>query len=127
VQRLRERGPLQARARHPPPVQLLIPERGRTQVVLVADVLWLEAADNYVVVHTAERAPLMRRTLAGLLADLGDAFMRTHRGAAVALAQVQQVQPRSKGDSQVVVRGGAAVPCSRQYRAALLARLAGSR
>ena len=126
VQRLRERGAARRLATHPPPAQLLIPDRGRTPVVTVADILWLEAADNYVVVHTPARAPLMRRTLAGLLADLGDAFVRTHRGAAVALAHVQQLQPLGKGDSLVVLRGGASVPCSRQYRAALRARLAGT-
>lgn len=129
VQRLRERargpGPSQREPTRPAPAQLLIPDRGRTHVVTVAEILWLEAADNYVVVHTADRAPLMRRTLAGLLADLGETFVRTHRGAAVALAQVLQVQPRGKGDCLVVLRGGAAVPCSRQYRAALRARLGG--
>ncbi len=123
VQRLRERGAPSRDASRPPPSQLLIADRGRTHVVTVADIVWLEAADNYVVVHTPERAPLMRRTLAGLLADLGPGFMRTHRSAAVALAQVQQLQARGKGDSVIVLRSGAAVPCSRQYRAALWARL----
>jgi two-component system, LytTR family, response regulator len=119
-QRSRERGVPPRETTRPPPAQLLIPDRGRTHVVRVADILWLEAADNYVVVHTPERAPLIRRTLAGLLADLGGGFMRTQRGAAVALAKVQQVQTRSKGDAVLVLRGGADVPCSRRYRAALL-------
>ncbi len=119
-QRSRERGVPPRETTRPPPAQLLIPDRDRIHVVRVADILWLEAADNYVVVHTPERAPLMRRTLAGLLADLGEGFMRTQRGAAVALAKVQQVQTRSKGDAVLVLRGGADVPCSRRYRAALL-------
>ena len=127
LQRLRERDTPSREVMRPPPTQLLIPDRGRTHVVTVADIVWLEAADNYVVVHTSERAPLMRRTLAGLLADLGPSFVRTHRGAAVALAQVQQLQARGKGDSAIVLRSGATVPCSRQYRAALLARLDGAR
>ncbi len=127
VQRLRERGTLLRSAARPAPAQLLIADRGRTHVVAVADIEWLEAADNYVVVHAAERAPLLRRTLAGLLADLGAGFVRTHRSAAVALAQVQQLQARSKGDSAILLRGGAVVPCSRQYRAALWARLDGAR
>jgi len=76
VQRLHAR----LAAPRPPlrPAQLLVPDRGRTQVVAVADLLWLEAADNYVVLHTAERAPLLRRTLSGLLDDLGEGFVRTH-------------------------------------------------
>lgn len=108
----------------PAPEQLLIAERGHVQVVKVAEITWLEAADNYVVLHTAGRAPLMRRTLAGLLADLGEGFVRTQRGAAVALAQVREVVPLGRGDAQVRLEGGATVPCSRQYRAALMDRLA---
>jgi len=120
IERLRLR---QGKAAAPVPRQLLIPDRGRTHVVALADILWLEAADNYVVVHTAERAPLMRRTLAGLLQDLGPGFARTHRGAAVALAQVQAVRTRDKGDATLLLRSGTEVPCSRQYRAELLQRL----
>lgn len=116
------RAPDQRRAQ-PPPAQLLIADLGRVHVVRVADIAWLEAADNYVVVHHAQGAPLMRRTLAGLLADLGPGFVRTHRGAAVALAQVAQLQRLSKGDAVVLLLGGAQVPCSRQYRAALMACL----
>ncbi|MBK6296361.1 MAG: response regulator transcription factor [Rhodoferax sp.] len=111
------------RAQQPPPSQLLISDLGRVHVVSVAEILWLEAADNYVVVHHAQGAPLMRRTLAGLLADLGPGFVRTHRSSAVALAQVVQLQRLAKGDATVLLRDGAQVACSRQYRAALLARL----
>jgi two-component system LytT family response regulator len=121
LQRLR--GRLGAPSARPAPSKLLIPDRGRTHVVPVAEILWLEAADNYVVVHTAQRAPLMRRTLAALLDDLGDGFVRTHRSAAVALAHVAAVTPLEKGDATIVVHGGASVPCSRQHRAAVVARL----
>jgi two-component system LytT family response regulator len=65
----------------------------------------------------------MRRTLSGLLADLGEGFARTHRSAAVALAHVVSLKPLEKGDASLVVRSGATVPCSRQYRVAVLARL----
>lgn len=109
----------------PAPAHLLIPDLGRTHVVPLAQILWLEAADNYVVVHTAERAPLMRRTLTALLADLGEGFVRTHRSAAVALAQVQAVHVGAKGDATVRLAGGGQAPCSRQHRAALMARLQG--
>jgi len=109
------------------PAKLLIPDRGRTHVVPVADILWLEAADNYVVVHTADRAPLMRRPLGALLADLGEAFIRCHRSAAVALAHVVAVEPLEKGDATIRMHGDSRVPCSRQYRGAVVARLRGVR
>lgn len=121
VQRLLNRDARQAA--RPAPSQLLIPDRGRTHVIAVAEIEWLEAADNYVIVHAGDCAPLMRRPLAALLADLGDAFVRTQRSAAVAIVHVQAVQSLPKGDATVLLRSGARVPCSRQHRARLVERL----
>lgn len=106
-----------------PPAQLLIADRGTTHVVRVADIEWLQSADNYVYVHIKGRSLLMRRTLEALLADLGPAFARTHRGAAVALARVQSLKPRGKSDATVVLSSGVEVPCSRQHRGALVRHL----
>jgi two-component system, LytTR family, response regulator len=117
--------PTQTPAR-PAPQHLLIPDRGRTHVIPVVDILWLEAADNYVIVYTANVAPLMRRTLAGLVEDLGVRFVRIHRRFAVALASIRSITPQGKGDSQVTLSNGKVLACSRQYRASLRERLAGT-
>jgi two-component system LytT family response regulator len=105
------------------PRRLLIPDRGRTHVVACDTIEWLEAADNYVVVHAQGRAPLLRRTLEALLVDLGEGFVRVHRSAAVALAHVTAVEVGDKGDAIVHLRGGAQVPCSRRWRGVLAQRL----
>lgn len=105
------------------PRQLLVTERGATHVVQVADIEWLETADNYVALHTAQGAPLLRQTLAGLLEQLGDGFVRCHRRAAVRPEAVLRIVPLDKGDCELVLRSGARVPCSRQYRAAVVAAL----
>jgi two-component system LytT family response regulator len=129
VQRLRERlqapaDPAQPQAMPALPVhQLLVSERGATRVVRVADVGWIESADNYVALHTPAGSPLLRQTLGGLADRLGPAFLRCHRRAAVQLAWIEKVVPLDKGDCELVLRGGARVPCSRQYRAAVLERL----
>jgi len=104
------------------PRQLLVTERGATRVVQVADIEWMETADNYVALHTAQGAPLLRQTLAGLLEQLGG-FVRCHRRAAVRPEAVLKIVPLDKGDCELVLRSGARVPCSRQYRAALVAAL----
>lgn len=103
--------------------QLLVTERGITHVVKVDDIAWLETADNYVILHTASAQPLLRQTLTGLLAQLGDAFVRCHRRAAVRPALVEHVVSLDKGDCELLLRGGARVPCSRQYRAGVMDRL----
>lgn len=130
VQRLRER--LQAPAPASPAAQalpalplqqLLVSERGGTRVVPVQEIGWIESADNYVVLHTPAGSPLLRQTLAGLAERLGPAFLRCHRRAAVQLAWIERVVPLDKGDCELVLRSGARVPCSRQYRAAVMERI----
>lgn len=113
----------QAPATSRPPASLLVPDRARMIVLPVADIAWLEAADNYVVVHAGGRGHLLRRTLSALVEELAPAFVRVHRSAAVAVSHVQEVRARPSGDATIVLRGGASVPCSRQYRAGLSSRL----
>ena len=103
--------------------QLLVSERGVTRVVRIADIQWIETADNYVVLHTAGGAPLLRQTLAGLVERLGAGFVRCHRRAAVAVDWIERIVALDKGDGELLLRGGARVPCSRQYRADVMARL----
>lgn len=125
VHRLHER--LQAPAPQALPAlplhQLLVSERGATRVVPVLEIGWIESADNYVMLHTPSGSPLLRQTLGGLAERLGPAFLRCHRRAAVQLACIERVVPLDKGDCELVLRGGARVPCSRQYRAAVMERL----
>ena len=125
IQRLRGTVRSAARPSVGMPAHLMVADRGKTHVVRCADIEWLEAADNYVNIHLPGRSLLIRRTLAALLNDLAPAFVRTHRGAAVALAAVLAVRPRAKGDATVVLRSGVEVPCSRQHREMLVQRLRG--
>jgi len=117
--------PAQALPRLPdrPLRQLLVTDRGATRVLRVADIGWIETADNYVALHTADGSLLLRQTLAGLLPRLGPGFVRCHRRAAVQLDWIDRILPRDKGDCELILRNGASVPCSRQYRETVLHRL----
>ena len=131
LRRVRDRMANSAPAAAPQPLpavtQLLVPERSGTRIVKVDQIQWIETADNYVVLHTADGEPLMRQTLAGLVEKLRPRFLRCHRRAAVQLEWIASVQPLDKGDSELILRSGARVPCSRQYRAELMDRLQGTR
>lgn len=126
LQRLRQaRAP--AAHRQPPPERLLLPDRNGMHVLPCSQISHLQAADNYVEVFATShpgRSWLLRRTLAALLADLGPAFVRVHRGHAVALAAVAELRPDSKGDTSVRLHSGVVLPCSRAHRAALIDALA---
>jgi len=122
IERLRHASP-PTRPRLAVPAQLIVADRGKNHLISCADIEWLEAADNYVHIHLPSHSFLMRRTLNALLGDLGPGFFRIHRGVAVALNAVQTVLRRAKGDATVMLRSGAQLPCSRQYREALMDRL----
>lgn len=107
----------------PRPAQLLVPERGGTTVLALREIGWIETADNYVILHTDRGQPLLRKTLAALLAELGPGFVRCHRRAAVQTARIARVLARPHGDCELLLDNGMRVPCSRQYRAAVMAAL----
>ncbi|MYM66830.1 response regulator [Pseudoduganella sp. FT55W] len=108
----------------PAVTQLLVPERSGTRIVKVDQIQWIETADNYVILHTADGEPLMRQTLAGLLEKLGPRFIRCHRRAAIQLSWISSIANLDKGDGEIILHNGARVPLSRQFRAEIETRLA---
>ena len=71
-------------------------------------------------VHTAQARYMLRRTLADLLAQLGEQrFVRIHKSAAVNIAEVKTLSPLFKGDHEVhaAQRCGAAPEPALQGRA----------
>jgi len=135
LQRVRERlaqrssvavplpGELACQPALPAITQLLVPERGATRVLRIEQIQWIETADNYVILHTAEGAPMLRQTLAGLLEKLGSRFVRCHRRAAIRLDAIASITHLDKGDGEIILLDGHRAPLSRQYRAELEARL----
>jgi two-component system LytT family response regulator len=106
------------------PERLLVGVARGTRVVLVKDIEWIEAADNYVTVHAAAGAGLLREPLRALEARLDPArFARVHRSAIVNLARVQQLRLLRGGDYALTMQSGAVVTLSRTYRDQLLQRL----
>lgn len=104
--------------------RLLVPEGERLQLIDSTSIDWLEADDNYVRVHTANRVYLLRRTLQDLLSQLGEQrFARIHKSAAVNISAISSFTPLFKGDYEVSLRNGRALRLSRRYKDALFARM----
>lgn len=112
------------RARAPACERLLVPDGERLQLINAASVEWLEADDNYVHVHTASHAYLLRRTLQDLLSQLGEQrFVRVHKSTAVNLGAIGSLTPLFKGDYEIHLHNGRILRLSRRYRDALFARM----
>lgn len=99
--------------------RLAIKGDGRVILVDVDEVDRLEAAGNYVEVHSGARHHLVRETMASLEARLDPArFVRVSRSSIVNAVRVRELQPMFNGDFVVVLRDGTKVAGSRRYRAA---------
>ncbi len=103
--------------------RLLVREGERVVFVRTDDIEWLEADGNNIRVHTADAAYALRATLSGTLEELDPSrFVRTHRSAAVNLDYVDELRTWVGADAVAVLKSGAQVKVSRQYREQLLDR-----
>jgi two-component system LytT family response regulator len=97
---------------------------GRIEQIRVEDILWIEAAGNYVELHLAGRTVLHRITLHRLEAQLDPAgFLRVHRGAIVRRDQIGALENAGDGVYRLRLRCGGTVAVSERYVGALRAAL----
>lgn len=93
---------------------------GRIEQILVADILWIESAGNYVELHLAGRTVLHRITLNRLETLLApDEFLRVHRGVIVRRGEIARLDTVGDGGYRLTLRCGAAVAVSERYLSAL--------
>ena len=104
----------------PPPERIEVRDGGKTMFIAPADILFLEAAGNYVEIHTATARHLIRGTLAAWEQKLsGLGFVRIHRSRLVNKAHVLALQPTGSGDFEVSITEGRTLQGSRRFRANL--------
>ena len=71
---------------------LLIQERGRSERVPLADVIYLKAEQKYITVRTSEKEHIFDGALSDLEHKYAHFFVRVHRNALVARARVRAVE-----------------------------------
>jgi len=80
----------------------------------VHDVFYLEAADDYVKIHTPEGYFLKNKTMNHFEQSLdGQQFVRSHRSYIVNVQQITRIDPYEKDNHVAILRSGAKVPVSR--------------
>jgi two-component system LytT family response regulator len=82
-----------------------------------SEIFWLEAASQYVRVHTETAHYVDAEPLTRYHAKLGsDAFVRVHRSAVVNADKVQRVLKKMNGLHELQLLNGASVPLSRSRK-----------
>lgn len=97
--------------------RLVVKARGRVYFLKVGDVDWIEAAANYVKLHTGMESHTVRETMSNLETRLDpNKFMRIHRSTIVNIDRIEELRQLFHGDYAVVLKGGKSLAVSRGYR-----------
>jgi len=97
--------------------RLSIKEEDGIVFVPVDQILWIEAANKYVVVHTIDHQHILRQTIQSLEDTLDPKqFVRIHRSILVRKAAVRGLHPLFHGDYLVKLSNGVELTLSRSFR-----------
>ena len=104
--------------------RLVVKSGGRVFFLRTEDIVWIEAAGNYVRLHLGEDSHLFRETMNGIEARLDPRrFVRIHRSRIVNSDRIKELQPWFNGEYVVVLHNGTRLTLSRGYREKLQERL----
>jgi two-component system LytT family response regulator len=104
--------------------RLAIKDENGIVFVPVEQILWIEAANKYVVIHTTSRNHIVRQTIKSLDDTLDpQEFLRIHRSILVRKAAVRGLHPLFHGDYIVKLTNGTELTLSRNFRGSFFHRM----
>lgn len=97
--------------------RLTIKDGSRIIRVLFNDIRWIDAAGDYMCVHTSSETHVLRSTMAALEKQLTDPrFQRVHRSTIVNVERVREMRPHINGEYFLTLDCGQELKLSRSYR-----------
>ncbi len=85
--------------------------------VRLDDISWIEAAGDYMCVHTLEGIHIIRKTLKQFEEELApNLFPRVNRSAMINLSKLKKLTPNSNGEYVAQLTSGESVKVSRKYK-----------
>ncbi len=94
--------------------RIVVKNGSKIKIIPVHDVLYLEAADDYVKIHTREGYFLKNKTMNHFEQVLDEQqFVRSHRSYIVNVQQITRIDPYEKDNHVAILRSGIKVPVSR--------------
>ena len=105
--------------KHPAAVldRLIVKSGGRVIFLRIEEIDWMEAAGNYVKLHTGNETHLVRETMNNLEQQLPpQKFIRVHRSTIVNIEKIKELQPYFNGEYKVILHNNAHVIMSRGFK-----------
>jgi len=112
-------------ARHPEEAnRVVVKEGSNIRIIPVSEILYLEAYDDYVKIHTAKEMFLKKKTMSYYEHSLDPLqFVRVHRSYLLQLSQITRIEPLEKDTHVALLKTGARIPLSKTGYAKLKAAL----
>ncbi|WP_306522693.1 LytTR family DNA-binding domain-containing protein [Rheinheimera sp.] len=108
--------------------QKLVIQDGRSPIQLIPyqDIIWIDAAGDYMCVHTQSETYVMRARLKSLINErLPDVFVQIHKSTVVNLTYIEQLLPLGNTEYKAILHNKKMLKVSRTYARALKLRLLG--
>lgn len=97
--------------------RLAIKDAGRILRVPLNDILWIDAAGDYMCVHTPADTHILRATMRELEGRLDPRrFQRIHRSTIVNVARVRELRSHLNGEYFLILDSGQQLKLSRSYK-----------
>ncbi len=100
--------------------RVVVKDNGKIKIIPFAQVQYLEAADDYVKIHTADGTFLKKQTMQFFEDNLPNAeFIRVHRSYIIHAQLISRIDPHEKDSHLVLLTTGVRVPVSKSGYAKL--------
>ncbi len=87
---------------------------GKIRIIPIDDIHYLEAADDYVKIHTKDGSFLKNKTMGHFETVLNkNQFVRTHRSYMVNVTEITRIDPYEKDNHLAILKSGGRVPVSK--------------
>jgi two-component system LytT family response regulator len=104
--------------------RVVVKTGGNIKIIPVPAIKYIEAADDYVKIYTAESSFLKNKTMGYYEKCLPqDVFVRTHRSYIINIQEITRIDPYEKESHLAILKSGARLPVSKAGYAKLKAML----
>jgi len=104
--------------------RVIVKESGKIFIIPVNEIFFIEAADDYVVINTANKEYVKNSTMKYYADKLpADCFVRIHRSCIININFIKEIQPYNKETYSVIMKNGKSLKTSRQGSSELKALL----
>ncbi len=94
--------------------RMLVKESGRIIILNTAEILWAEAVEDYINIHTDVNAYLINQSMTSFITKLDpEKFIRIHRSHVINLEAVKELRPWTNGRLKCILAHGKEIVSSR--------------